>query len=408
MFVILHVFDNNEYIYFYRYISCMRYVALVMVVCVSMGVPFASAAQLDAVILADEDVIRPSFQFLKIVYVQYPDGGEIAEMLQGAEHIISFTTNGSLDADSKVVGQINQSLKNVSSNAVATGVTISYQSTLHGSEKYAVIEYKMNVEPVITDYVVARSFEKSTVDANWRGISIDGPVIIQTAYGPFDVNSPRAALDVMVPEVSERLGNVTVLELPIIDAGGILELPLKEWHSLFDNTAIISDAKAYNYTGKYVVTHYTMGTCDIFRGLCGADSQDVVEEISLDKTYTIKTVGSDNDASIAFEGYVNTVMGARGQEVFHTSLRSLVKQEPDTGEFPATIMYGMAGMAVVGGVLLFAISSRKLKNDSLNGGQTGIDPAHLASRESSNSAASYKTNRGESHLITYRGSKTPI
>ena len=374
----------------------------------SMSVPFATAAQLNAVVLADGDVIRPSFQFLKIVYIQYPDGGEISEMLQDVERALSFTTDSSLDADSRVVEQINQNLKNVSSNAVATGVAISYQSTLHGNEKYAVIEYKINVEPVITDYVVARSFEKSTVDANWRGISIDGPVIIQTAYGPFNVNSPKAALDVMVPEVSERLGNVAMLELPIIDAGGILELPLKEWHSLFDNTAIISDAKAYNYTGKYVVTHYTMGTCDIFRGLCGADNQDVVEEVSLDKTYTIKTVRSDDDASIAFEGYVNTARDARGQEVFHTSLRSLVEQEPDTGEFPAIIMYGMAGMAVVGGVLLFAISSRKLKNDSLNGGQTGIDPTHLASCESNSSAASYKTNRGESHLITYRGSKMPI
>ena len=159
------------------------------------------------------------------------------------------------------------------------------------------------------------------------------PVIVQTVYGPFNVNSPRAALDVMVPEVSKRLGDVAVLELPIIDASGILELPLNEWHSLFDNTAIISDAKEYNYTGKYVITHYTMGTCDVFRGLCDADNEDIIEEIILDKTYTIKIVESDNDASIAFEGYVDTESDAEGQEVFHTSLRSRVIQDDYADEF---------------------------------------------------------------------------
>ena len=212
----------------------------------------------------------------------------------------------------------------------------------------------------------------------------------------------------MVPEVSKKLGDVTILELPIIDASGILELSLNEWHSLFDNTAIISDAKEYNYTGKYVITHYTMGTCDVFRGLCDPDNEDVIEEVILDKTYTIKIVESDNDASIAFEGYVDTESDAEGQEVFHTSLRSLVKQEADGDEFPVAIIYGMAGMAAVGGVVMFAISNRRLKNDSLNRGQTGVDPAHLVSYETSNSAASYKTNRGESYLIADKRTKMPV
>jgi len=78
-----------------------------------------------------------------------------------------------------------------------------------------------------------------------------------------------------------------------------------------------------------------------------------------------------------------------------------------TNEFPATIMYGMAGMVIIGAIVMFVISDRKLKNDK-NKGQTGVDPAHLRSYETSNSAGSYKTNRGESLLVSNEKSKMAI
>ena len=68
----------------------MRNVVFMVLVCMSMSTPFVTAAQLDAVILADGSSIEPSFQFLKVIYIQYPDGGELSEILQGMEtdHII--------------------------------------------------------------------------------------------------------------------------------------------------------------------------------------------------------------------------------------------------------------------------------------------------------------------------------
>ena len=60
-------------------------------------------------------------------------------------------------------------------------------------------------------------------------------------------------------------------------------------------------------------------------------------------------------------------------------------------------MYGMASIAAIGGAAMFVFSNRKAKKD-LDQGQTGIDPAHLRTFESSKSAGSWKTNRGESYL----------
>ena len=70
-------------------------------------------------------------------------------------------------------------------------------------------------------------------------------------------------------------------------------------------------------------------------------------------------------------------------------------------------MYGMAGMAAIGGIAMFIFSSRKLKKDE-NKGQTGVDPTHLQAYETSNSAGGYKTNRGEAILANHQESKMPV
>ncbi|QLH07845.1 hypothetical protein C5F50_01110 [Nitrosopumilus ureiphilus] len=371
---------------------------------VSGLVPYASAAQLDAAILSEKDFVEPSFQFLRVIYIEYPNDGEISESLRNTKQTLSFVADHSTPGTDELVKQINQNLKTISSSAVVTDVKIQYQAILQGNEHSAVIEYKVQLIPTITNHILEKSFEKSTVDANWRGISLDVPIILQTEYGSFDVNNPKSALNVMMPEISEKLNGVTILELPLIDASGIMTLPLHKWHSLFDNTAIMSDAIEYNYAGKNVITHYSMGECSIEVGMC--NDREWIQEIELDKKYVVKIIESSDDATISFEGYVDTIR-VNGNEVFQTNLKSLVIQKPDTDEFPATVMYGMAGIAAIGAVVMFVISDRKLKKDK-DEGQTGVDPAHLKSYETSSSAGSYKTNRGESYLIPNHKSKMPL
>ena len=399
--VIIHIFENNEYIHFYGYII-MKYAFLAMIMVMGL-VPYASAAQLDGAMLYQQESTEPSFQFLRIIYIEYPNGGEISESLRGKNQVISFEADSETSGMNELVILLNKNLKDISSDAIVTDAKLNYDVILQGNENSAVIEYKVYLTPTITNHVLTTGFEKSTIDANWRGMSVNEPVILQTDYGSFDVNNPKSALDVMIPEISKNL-DVPILEMPLIEASNILELPLNQWHSLFDNTAIIPGAIKYNYTGEHVITHYSMGECRIGINNCG--DRLWVEDIELDKNYTIRIVESSDDATISFEGYVNSAYYGES-EVFHTSLKSLVEQKPDTDEFPATVMYGMAGFAAIGGMVMFVISNRKLKADK-NAGQTGVDPAHLISCETSSSSGGYKTNRGESHLVRYDESKTPL
>ncbi len=382
----------------------MKYVILLLLI--SSGfMPYAHAAQLDAKIPTDENTIEPSFQFLRVIYIEYPNGGEITKLLQGKSQTISFSVDSKTRDMSNLINQINQNLKSIPSDAFVTDVKINYQAILSGNENSAVIEYKVQLIPTITNYVIQRQSEKSTLDANWRGIKLDQPILIDTKYGSFDINNPKSALDVLLPDVMAKIKDrdLKILELPLIDASGIQSLPLYKWQSLFDNTAIIQGAVEYKFSGKYVITHYTMGECSVEVGAC--NDRKWSQDFEIDKEYSIKIVESQDDASIAIEGYADSSTFG-GIEVFETSLKNTVSDVPETG-FPGGVMYGMAGMVVIGGIIMFVFSNRKLKHDK-DQGQTDIDPSYLRSYETSESAGGYKTNRGESYVIPAETSKMPI
>ena len=381
----------------------MKYVILILLI-LSGFMPYAQAVQLDAEIPTGQDTINPSFQFLRVVYIEYPNGGEIAKLLQGKTQAVSFSADSKTIGMDSMINQINRNLRSIPSDAFITDAKINYQAILSGNENSAVIEYKIELIPTITNHVIQSQSEKSTIDANWRGIKLDQPILIDTEYGSFDINNPKSALDVLLPDVMAKIKdkNIKILELPILDASGISNLPLYKWQSLFDNTAIIPGAVEYKFSGKYVITHYTMGECSVEVGAC--NDRKWSQDFETDKKYSIKIVESQDDASIAIEGYADSSTFG-GIEVFETSLKNTVNDTPETG-FPGGVMYGMAGMAVIGGIVMFVVSNRKLKQDK-NQGQTGIDPAHLRSYETSDSAGGYKTNRGESYLASSE-SKMPI
>ena len=60
------------------------------------------------------------------------------------------------------------------------------------------------------------------------------------------------------------------------------------------------------------------------------------------------------------------------------------------------IIYGMAGLAAIGGIAFFVFSNRSLKNEAV--GQQGIDPSRLVGYQTSASSGGYQTNRGEAQL----------
>lgn len=223
------------------------------------------------------------------MYIDYPQGGELAESLVGRAHEISIVADSTTLGMEDLIAHLNENLRSTLSNAIITDVRLNYQAILSGNKDSAVIEYKMEIIPTITNHILQRQNDKSTIDASWRGIKVAQPIIIDTQYGKFDINNPRSALDVLIPKESGKIIQLDIVKMPLIDASKILDLPLDKWHSLFDNTVIIPGAKEFNFTGKYVVTHYSMGECNIEVGNTCQD-REWFEDFELDKRYTIRAM----------------------------------------------------------------------------------------------------------------------
>jgi len=84
------------------------------------------------------------------------------------------------------------------------------------------------------------------VDVAWRGLTVDGPVTITSSeYGVVEINQPMSFLKSVAPSVASAMSGSEaedLFEKPVIDATGIQNQPMGNWHFLFDPTGINVDA----------------------------------------------------------------------------------------------------------------------------------------------------------------------
>lgn len=381
---------------------------VIFLILLIIPVNMAHAAQLDALILNSQNTIEPSFKFLRVVYIEYPEGGRLKDILDRKSSEISFTVDSEDPGVKKIIAQINEDLKNSKSKASVDDLTIQYHATLSSNPKSASIEYDIKMNPVISGHIISKDLQVF-VDSKWRGFKVKEPIMVDTKFGEFDINNPSSALNVLIPQVATELENTQakqVLEIPLIDASGLNQLPLSKWHFLFDPTGQQIESKNIGYKEKGIFSRFSMGECNISTGVC--NDKEWKAEFVTDKKYAIRAVESQDDGTLAIQGYVN-VKSLDGIEVFEVNPKGESTDER-IRQFPAGVIYGMVILAVIGAVVFFIFSNRQLKKDT-GAGQTGIDPALLHVQETSNSAGSYKTNRGEAYLpepIKENTTKSPV
>jgi hypothetical protein len=217
----------------------------------------------------------------------------------------------------------------------------------------------------MTNYVLRPADETSSalIDANWRGLSVKGPVIISNEeQGDVDINTLTGFLKKETPEVFEKISGTegeALLNDSLIDASGILSQPLSNWHHLFDPSGTISETAKWGYTEKLVITSFTMGESSIREGIQTEKEKEV--EFTTDKKYIIRTVESANSATISIDGFV-TETEVDGSEYFGSSPKVPEGYATtSTGGFPVGVMYGMAAAGGAVAVFVLVWSDRKLK-----------------------------------------------
>ncbi len=356
----------------------------------------AWAAQMDARVNPNSEESFFKINYQKTVFIEYPDGGKLFDEL----HLKEWTESGSADSSNPgvkdLIVKLNDKISRDGSQAIISDLNVIYDIHLKGRTINASIDYKVALEGTITNYIISKDQTKTLVDMGWRGLTATDEIMIDGV----GINHPISVLIDKEPVVYEILkGNQAeeILSKNLIDANYILEQPLTNWHFLFDPTGINVDAGTFGLDESisgFVVSHWTMGESSLREGR--QVERTFEAEVTADKNYVIRSVQSADAANLSAIGFgaLDIIDGLEIAGITATAPEGYATTS--TGEFPILIVYGMAGMAAIGGIGFFIFSNRALKNQET--AQTGIDPGRLTGYQTSASSGGYQTNRGEAQL----------
>ena len=366
----------------------------------------AFAAQMEFRTWVQSDSVdEVEIKFQRTIIINYDDGGMIADELRGQKFAKTFTVTSSDPGINELRDRINYQLSQAGSSAAVTDVQLDYDTKLTGRGLNTSIDYKVILTLTLTNHVLreASSGNSGLVDMNWRGLMVPGEVTVNAKGIDHEINLPISFIEDVAPRLNSAIMGSeaeTLLNNPLIDASGIKNQPLGNWHFLFDPTGINVDAAQFGLSEELagvVWSSYTMGESSFREGIQTEKEHEAT--FTTDQTYDLRTIESADSANAFFAGFANIdvldnqeVVGvwAEAPEGYATTA---------TGEFPVMIIYGMAGFAGMAGIAIFLVSEKKRKKDAAAGNiQTGIDPSQLVGADTSTGSGGYKTNRGEAHL----------
>ncbi len=356
----------------------------------------AWAAQMDARINPNSDESFFKVNYQKTVFIEYPNGGNLFDELHTKEWTISGMADESNPGVQELIQKLNSKIQRDGSTSSISALDVTYDLHLKGRNLNTSIDYKVILEGTLTDYVIQKDQTKTLVDMGWRGLSVTDEVVIDGV----EINHPISVLEENEPLVYNVLKGSEaeeILSKNLIDAEFIKNQPMTNWHFLFDPTGINVDASGFGLDESisgFVVSHWTMGESSIREG---RQVERVFEaEVSADQNYVVRSVQSADAANLSSIGFgaLDTLDGVEIAGVTPTAPEGFATTS--TGEFPVLIVYGMAGLAAIGGIGFFIFSNRALKNQET--AQTGIDPSRLTGYQTSASSGGYQTNRGEAQL----------
>ena len=356
----------------------------------------AWAAQMEARVNPNSDESFFKINYQKTVFIEYPDGGVLFDELRLKEWTIAGNVDATNPGVQELMAALNSKIASDGSQATVSDLNVTYDIHLKGRSINTSVDYKVILEGTLTDYVISKDQTKTLVDMGWRGLTVTDEIIIDGV----GINHPISVLIDKEPVVYDILQGSeaeNILSKNLIDADFILEQPMTNYHFLFDPTGINVDASGFGLDESisgFVVSHWTMGESSLREG---RQVERVFEaNVVADKNYVIRSVQSADAANLSAIGFgaLDNLDGVEIAGITPTAPEGYATTS--TGEFPIMIVYGMAGMAAIGGIGFFIFSSRSLKNQET--AQTGIDPNRLTGYQTSSSSGGYQTNRGEAQL----------
>ena len=363
--------------------------------------PVFASSQLEVSIDPNSDTAIAKMTYQRSINIDYSDGGKLADM-NGLSKKISFSADSSNPSVQSLISKLNSYILSQNSQAQITDLTVEYKSLMTGRITSMSVDYTVILHPTINNFVIKQGSgnDPTLLDVDWRGFGVVGPVVINTpAYGDVEINLPISTFERFTPALALSLKSSDageIMSTRLMDGDEIKAQPIGNWHFLFDPTGINADASQYGFQTGSVISSFTMGESSLREGLIREQLHE--GSVNIDKTYKVTSYESSGNASIDIIGFANRdVLGS--SEIFGVTPNAPEGYaSTSSGEFPAFILYGMAGMAAMGGAAMMIISKRKLNKEKGHYQQTGIDPTQLTGVQTSASSGGYQTIRGEAQV----------
>ena len=364
--------------------------------------PVLASSQLEVTIDPNSDTALAKMTYQRSVNIDYSDGGKLAETMYGENNQIIFSADSSNPSVQSLISKLNSYILSQGSIAQITDLTVEYKSLMTGRTSSMSVDYTIILHPTINNFVIKAGSgnDPTLLDVDWRGFGVVGPVVISTpTYGDVEINMPISTFERFTPALALSLKASDAGELlstRLMDGDEIKAQPIGNWHFLFDPTGINADASKYGFQTGSVISSFTMGESSLREGLIREQVHE--STFNSDKIYRVTTYESSGNASIDIIGFANRdTLG--NSEIFGVTPNAPEGYATTSaGEFPAFILYGMAGMAALGGVAMMFMSWRKLSKEKGHYQQTGIDPSQLTGVQTSASSGGYQSNRGEARV----------
>ena len=240
---------------------------------------------------------------------------------------------------------------------------MAYTATIRGTETRTVISYKIELAPILEQFVLQRGEGGQSghiVDLEWRGITVDEPVVVNTQeYGEFDVNRPLTLLQKTHPDVAQALDGTqasTIMDQHLLDFEDF-DTSITVWHKLFDPVGTYGGGVGLQGTeGAKALTVYSFGEGSIREGSHSVTEQDAT--VSVDGAQIqIHSQDPPPSAQLTIAGYADEQEN-QGAEFAIVTIDAPEGVQTATGGFPIQVLLVFGGM--MGAIAIFIlIKARK-------------------------------------------------
>jgi hypothetical protein len=317
----------------------------------------AFAVQFTALLSPKTNSATPDFTAVRFITLTYPAGGTLAKQFNGKSEHVRFTVSGTTGGMNQLYAAFNQAFASQKNSHVQiSNATLTYTGDLLGEPTQALVSYKVDIQPTLSNYVLQNTTQGTVLDLNWRGITVTKPTIIDTPkYGKINVNSPIGLFEALDPTLARGLLNsqaASIMQAPLFDFQ-TLGADMNIWHFLFDPTGSIAGSSGLfsQQPGSRAVSVYALGESSLREGAYTEQVQDVSATIN-GETVGVHASTPPPSAQIQIPGFSKIQQSGSGQVAIVTS-QAPAGTTTATGGFPIQVLLVFAGM--MGGVAIFVL-----------------------------------------------------